>query len=134
MKTEDLKIGVTYQIAFTEITDPGYSPDCYYEGLGILREFSPADYPRGTLKFDLIETNPMETGYFDSKNVVAEITIRGGKQMPKNIEVIDSNENGTLSIAMDNGTSTYGIISRHVFIPCKDKATANKVFALLRED
>ncbi len=129
-KIEELKLGGKYQLAFTEETDPGYSPECYYEGTGILELVDPSGYPKGTIRFKLPELN--EVGYFGVESIVAEIKDAPG--MPKNIEVIDSNDNGTLALVRDTDTGKCGLVSQTSFIPCKDDHTANIVFQLLKRE
>ena len=76
MSTEkdDLRIGRKYLICFTKETDPGHSPDCYYEGIGILRCIDPIDNAPGSLFFELLEVETQPSfGYFEQRNVVTEI-------------------------------------------------------------
>ena len=74
IEKDEFEIGRKYLICFTEETDPGYSPDCYYEGIGILRCVDSIDNAPGSLFFELLETETTPSyGYFERRNVVTEI-------------------------------------------------------------
>lgn len=74
IEKDNLRIGRKYLICFTEETDPGHSPDSYYEGMGILRCIDPIDSAPGSLFFELLETeNAPSYGFFERRNIVTEI-------------------------------------------------------------
>lgn len=71
LKIEDLVIGETYKISFTERDYPGFPKECYYSGIGSLREISPRMYEEETLKFELPGTdeNNDQLGWFGIYNI-----------------------------------------------------------------
>ncbi|MDD4389682.1 MAG: hypothetical protein PHW03_02645 [Eubacteriales bacterium] len=72
MKIEKLQIGKKYFIDFNKKTNPGFSPECYYTGPGILVKINPDGYDPNTVE---VLGDDGDTGYYSPEDIAYEIKL-----------------------------------------------------------